>query len=148
MSLGNDQHCDLWRPTAENAVTALGDAGSLERTVPINAPWALITTSISPSGQSFGLYPADANVLYERCCNHLESLGVTTVYPDPDMLVADSEHVWGLQHRFTMCQSPTLLHSADWSALPVLNSCAIPTGLLILRSAAQSHLALIRCTFS
>src|SRR5699024_4149966 len=62
----------------------------------LRIPWALVTLDGELAPGSLGNSPAEANELYERYYDHLEGLGFACLSVDPEIVIADPEHRWGL----------------------------------------------------
>lgn len=96
IDFGTDEHFALWAEKAEWFVSQLEGLELVDRTLLLRIPWALVTTEGEAAPGSMGKSPIEANALYERYYAHLESLGVRSLEIDPELLIADPEHRWGL----------------------------------------------------
>ncbi|MDN5685481.1 MAG: DUF6270 domain-containing protein [Brachybacterium sp.] len=96
IAFGTDEHFALWAPRAQEFVAQLKELDLFDRTRVLRIPWALVTVDGEPAPGSLGNSPAEANALYERYYEHLESLGLDCLSVDPEILVADPNHRWGL----------------------------------------------------
>lgn len=96
LDFGTDEHFTLWAPRAAALAQHLQQSGLFDRTLVLRIPWAVITSDGDPAPGSMGKSPVQANGLFARYYDHLESLGFRTIEVDPEILVADPEHRWGL----------------------------------------------------
>lgn len=96
LDFGTDEHFELWAEKAEGFVEELKAMGLFDRTLVLRIPWALVTTEGEAAPGSMGKSPIQANALYERYYDHLAGLGLRALEIDPELLIADPEHRWGL----------------------------------------------------
>lgn len=96
IDFGTDEHFVLWAARAAEFAGRLKALDLFDSTIVLRIPWAFVTSDGELAPGSMGKTPAEANALYERYYDHLESLGFSFVRVDPEILMADPEHRWGL----------------------------------------------------
>ncbi|MGP9706990.1 DUF6270 domain-containing protein [Brachybacterium sp. AOP24-D1-21] len=96
LDFGTDEHFEKWAEKARSFVENLKEMDLFDRTVVLRIPWAMVTNEGEAAPGSMGKLPIEANYLYERYYDHLVGLGVRTLEIDPELLIADPQHRWGL----------------------------------------------------
>lgn len=96
IAFGTDEHFALWAPAVDAVVARLRELDLLARTVLLRTPWA---ARLDDGGDvpvpGWMTPPAEANALYERYFEHLQSLGLTVVELPEDLARSTMDHKWG-----------------------------------------------------
>lgn len=96
LTLGTDEHLDLWDQALSRFRVLLEHCGLLDRTVLLNAPWALRTVAGEPTVPSWGLTAQEANWIMHRYVKAAQQRVPASIVRVPDtLIVADDSHRWG-----------------------------------------------------
>lgn len=96
LELGTDEHLHRWERALPRFRAVLERRGLLERTVLLNAPWALRTAAGEPTVSSWGLTAQEANcIVAEYVENVRKELPVPVLRVPDELVVADTRHRWG-----------------------------------------------------
>ena len=93
--LGTSQHWDLWRFAADSFATNLEEIGLLGKTVVNATPWATETDN-GETVTYAPITPQRFNEIMPKYYGHLSGLGLKVTAPDPAVVIARSDHKWGL----------------------------------------------------
>lgn len=96
ISFGTDLHFEGWSEKAREFVAELTEWGLLGKTRLIRVRWAESSVDGSDVPWSMGLSAEEANSLYGRYYDFLETLGVPTIRVPAEITLADPAHRWGL----------------------------------------------------
>lgn len=91
---GDDEHFELWAPAADRFVSAIRQTST--PTFVFAPKWAL-TSNSGKQLQVLQRPVQEFNDLYIHYHDHLAALGLPMVLPPDDLVVADDNHVWGLE---------------------------------------------------
>jgi hypothetical protein len=95
VNLGKEGHLAEWKTSAEGFRDFLSEAGLLEKTLVIAAPWARLSVDGSETPASMGLDAERANARFEPYYAWLEELGLRVLRLGEDEVRSDPEHRWG-----------------------------------------------------
>ncbi|MEU4207408.1 DUF6270 domain-containing protein [Rothia terrae] len=95
ISFGSELHFDGWAEKAAEVVETLKENQLLKKTRLVRINWATSAPDGTPTPASMGLSAQEANVLYTRYYDHLESLGVPVITVPENITYADPGHQWG-----------------------------------------------------
>ena len=96
LELGTDGHLLQWERALPRFRAVLERCGLLERTVLLNAPWALRTAAGEPTVSSWGLTAQEANCMIAEYVEEARrELPVPVLRVPDELVVADTRHRWG-----------------------------------------------------
>lgn len=96
LELGTDGHLHQWERALPGFRAVLERCGLLERTVLLNAPWALRTAAGEPTVSSWGLTAQEANCMIAEYVEEVrKELPVPVLRVPDELVVADTRHRWG-----------------------------------------------------
>ena len=96
LELGTDGHLHQWERALPRFRAVLERCGLLERTVLLNAPWALRTAAGEPTVSSWGLTAQEANCMIAEYVEEVcKELPVPVLRVPDELVVADTRHRWG-----------------------------------------------------
>ncbi|MFF5790425.1 DUF6270 domain-containing protein [Paeniglutamicibacter sp. NPDC012692] len=95
VNFGTDTHFDLWKIAADKFITELKTANIFHKTMLFEAPWTDVTELGEPVPRFRGWSAAEANALYARYYEYLQSRGLHTRRIPADMAVSTASHKWG-----------------------------------------------------
>lgn len=94
IAFGSDEHFELWTEAVDRFLKILAQLELLAVTFILDVPWAQFDENGKNAELSYGLAPADANVVFDRYVDYLRQGGVQVIHQP--QAYASSDHRWGL----------------------------------------------------